>query len=126
MVDIHIKPSKPINDPLREIPSKEGHTPEPPLDPGGPNRGGRIVLEVIPDYKRLGKFLLNAPEHIICKILSNTTQFARWPQSDRLKKMFKTPFPACNVPRRNEDVATNTVYSDTLAYVGGETFEQIL
>ena len=39
--------------------------------------------------------------------------------------MFKTPFPACNVPRRNKDVATNTVYSDTPAFHGGEHMSQI-
>ena len=39
--------------------------------------------------------------------------------------MFKSPFPACNVPRRNEDVATDTVYSDTPAFFGGEQIAQI-
>ena len=39
--------------------------------------------------------------------------------------MFKTPFPACNVPRRNEDVATDMVYSDTPTFCGGETYAQI-
>ena len=82
-------------------------------------------MNVVPDYKALGKFLLNAPEHIIHHTLSNTSQFARWPMSDKLKKMFKSPFPACNVPRRNEDVATDTVFSDTPAYGGGEMLAQI-
>ena len=84
------------------------------------------MSSIILDYKALGKFLLNAPEDIICYTLSNTTQYARWPQSDKLRKMFKTPFPACNVPRRNEDVATDTVYSDTPAFCGGETYAKSL
>ena len=32
-----------------------------------------------------------------------------------LKKRYKSPFPACNVNRRNEPVATDTVYSNTPA-----------
>ena len=110
----------PIDDPVREPPEAEAHPPGPPLDPGGPNRGGIKVSEAVPDYRRLGVFLLNAPEEIIKHTLSNTTQFARWPQNDKLKKMFKTPFPACNVPQWNEDVATDTVYLDTPAFGGGE------
>src|SRR5688500_13607268 len=32
-----------------------------------------------------------------------------------LKKRYKSPFPACNVQRHDEPVATDTVYSDTPA-----------
>ena len=55
LVDVQTKPSKFFNDPVRETPAREGHPPEPPLDPGG-DHGGRIVLSTIPDYKALGKF----------------------------------------------------------------------
>ena len=39
--------------------------------------------------------------------------------------MYRTPFPACNVPRRNEATATDTGYSDTPAIGGGETAAQL-
>ena len=44
--------------------------------------------------------------------------------SDKLKKMFKSPFPACNIPCQNKDVATDMVYLDTPAFCGDETFAQ--
>ena len=41
-------------------------------------------------------------------------------------KSFKSPFPACNVLRRNEAVATDTVYSDVAAVdTGGIRAAQI-
>ncbi len=36
-----------------------------------------------------------------------------------MKKTFKSPFPALNVPRRNETVCTDTIESDVEAVVGG-------
>ena len=39
--------------------------------------------------------------------------------STRLLKHFKSPFPACNVHRRAEPLATDTVYSDTPALGSG-------
>jgi hypothetical protein len=45
--------------------------------------------------------------------------------STHLKKRFKSPYPALNVHRRNEPIATDTVYSDTPAIDGGETHAQL-
>ena len=59
------------------------------------------------------------------RTLAATTQYARYPQSERLKKLFNSPFPACNVPRRSEVVATDTVYSDTPAIGTGEVMAQL-
>ena len=42
-----------------------------------------------------------------------------------LKKRYKSPYPALNVHRRDEPVATNTVFSDTPAIDGGETCARI-
>ena len=36
-----------------------------------------------------------------------------------LKKHYKSPFPAMNVTQRDEPVAVDTVYSDTLAIDDG-------
>ena len=50
---------------------------------------------------------------------------ARMPMSTHLKKHYKSPFPALNVHRRNEAVATDTVYSDSPAVDCGATAAQI-
>ena len=42
-----------------------------------------------------------------------------------LKKTYRSPFPALNVHRRNEAVATDTVFSDTPAIDNGATMAQI-
>ena len=53
------------------------------------------------------------------------TQYARISGSTLLKKCFKSPFPAMNVPRRTEEVATDFVYSDTPAIASGDTIAAI-
>jgi hypothetical protein len=45
--------------------------------------------------------------------------------SDTLKQHWRSRFPACNVKRRNEVVATDTVFSDTPAVDSGVTAAQI-
>ena len=54
-----------------------------------------------------------------------TTQFARGRVSDTLKQHWRSRFPACNVKRRNEPLATDTVFSDTPAVDSGVTAAQI-
>jgi hypothetical protein len=54
-----------------------------------------------------------------------TTQFARGRVSDTLKQHWRSSFPACNVKRCNEPVATDTVFSDTPAVDSGVTAAQI-
>ncbi len=55
-----------------------------------------------------------------------TTQFGRSIASDYpLMSTHKSPFPAYNVTRRSEAVATDQVYSDTPAVCGGETTAQL-
>ena len=46
------------------------------------------------------------------------------PIGTHLKKRYKSPFPACNVHRRDEPVATDTVYSDMPANDSGVTAAQ--
>ena len=64
------------------------------------------------------------PVDIVQKTFENTTQFYRMPMNTHLKKRYKSPFPACNVHRRSEPVATDTVYSDTPAIDSGVTAAQ--
>jgi hypothetical protein len=44
--------------------------------------------------------------------------------STLLTRHYKSPFPALNVPRRHEPIATDTVYSDTPAINSGTTQAQ--
>jgi hypothetical protein len=46
-------------------------------------------------------------------------------ESETLKQHWRFRFPACNVKRRNEPVATDTVFSDTPAVDCGVTAAQI-
>mmetsp|Transcript_5060 Transcript_5060/g.7746 ORF Transcript_5060/g.7746 Transcript_5060/m.7746 type:complete len:562 (-) Transcript_5060:1187-2872(-) len=62
---------------------------------------------------------------VIQKTHQATTQFARIPMSTHLTKHYKSPNPAFNVPRRNEAIATDTVYADTPAIDNGSTCAQI-
>ena len=45
--------------------------------------------------------------------------------STLLKKWFKSPYPACNVQRHQEHIATDTVFSDTPAIDDGSRVAQI-
>ena len=52
--------------------------------------------------------------------LDATTQFARHIQSGpEMHKTHRSPFPACNVRRHNEDVVTDTVFGDVPAVDSG-------
>ena len=42
-----------------------------------------------------------------------------------MRKQFKSRFPAFNIPRRSEEVATDTIFSDTPAIDSGVTMAQI-
>jgi hypothetical protein len=61
----------------------------------------------------------------IKRTFEQTTQYARMSNGTILKKYYKSSFPALNVQHRDEPVATDTVYSDTPAIDGGETYAQI-
>ena len=58
--------------------------------------------------------------------MNNTTQYGRIKSyALQLKQIFRTPFPACNVTRRNEAVAIDTVYSSTPAIDNGSKLAQM-
>ena len=64
---------------------------------------------------------------MIQKTFENTTQYARQeePPTGYLKKHFRARFPALNVSRRHEAVATDTIYADTPAVDNGATCAQL-
>lgn len=64
------------------------------------------------DYPRLARFFGGASEKTILKTLENTTQLGRLGAVEglRLYQRLKAPNPALNVGRRNEPVATDTIF----------------
>jgi hypothetical protein len=84
----------------------------------------RQVTTKEPDYHQLRPNFGWLPIDTIRKTLQNTTQMAKMPMSDHLRKQYKAPNPALNVTRRQEALATDTVYSDTPAVDSGVTSAQ--
>ena len=85
----------------------------------------REITKQEPDYEALRPFFGWLPVDIVKRTFAATTQYARIPFSTTLKKHYKSPFPAFNVHRRDEPVATDTVYSDTPAVDSGATSAQL-
>jgi hypothetical protein len=73
----------------------------------------REVRTKEPDYAALRPLFGWLSVDIIKQTFAATTQYARIPMSTPLKKHFKSPFRAMNLHRRDEPVATDTVYSDS-------------
>ena len=79
-----------------------------------------------PNYDALRPYLGYINEKTVKNTLKNTTQYARQEHSNTyLKKHYKSRFPALNVKRRNEAVATDTVFSDVPAICNGSKCAQI-
>ena len=116
-----------------------GEPPAVPPDPGEPHRRpprskstaesarppGRHSKPSKTNYTLLRPLFGWLKENIIQKTIENTTQLARLPHSELLKVHYKSPNPALNVPRRDEDLASDTFFSDTPAVDGGETMAQV-
>jgi Reverse transcriptase (RNA-dependent DNA polymerase) len=83
------------------------------------------INKIKPDYELLRPLFGWAPADTIKKTFDVTTQYARGRVSDTLKQHWRSRFPACNVKRRNEAVATDTIFSDTPAVDSGVTAAQI-
>ena len=79
------------------------------------------------DCNLLRPYFLNAPAHVVQHTLDATTQYARHIEAGpEMYKSHRSPFPACNVRRRNEPVATDTVEMDVAAIdSGGIKYAQI-
>jgi hypothetical protein len=83
------------------------------------------VMSQPPNFELLRPLFGRAPTVTIKLTFDVTTQYARGRVSDTLKQHWRSRFPACNVKRRNELVATDTVFSDTPAVYSGVTAAQI-
>ena len=75
------------------------------------------------DATRLRKFFPGANEETIKRTLEATTQYGTRGaiEGTTLRQQIQAPNPVLNVPRRNEDVATDTLYSNTPAIDDGST-----
>ena len=78
-----------------------------------------------PDYEVLRPCFGWAPLDVIKKTFAATTQFARNTYRLPFRKHFKSRFPALNVHRRRENVATDTIFSDTPAIDSGVECAQL-
>jgi hypothetical protein len=84
----------------------------------------REIIDRVIDYETYCPMFAWLPKLTIQKTFENTTEYGRIPMSTHLKKHYKSPFPAFNVHRRDESVATDTVFSDTPAIDCGYTSAQ--
>ena len=77
------------------------------------------------DWKSLRPYFGWQSEQVIKDTYKVTSRFGGTiPQHDYLKKHFKSRNPVFNIPRRNEPVATDTIFSDTPAVNDGSTMAQ--
>ena len=74
-----------------------------------------------PDFTALRPFFAWLSPERIKHTFNLTTQMARIPHGTLLKRTYKSPNPALNVPRRSEPVACDIVCSDTPAIDDGST-----
>ena len=77
------------------------------------------------DWKSLRPYFGWQSEQVIKNTYQVTSRFGGTiPQHDYLKTHFKSRNPVFNIPRRNEAVATDTIFSDTPAINDGSTMAQ--
>jgi hypothetical protein len=84
--------------------------------PDNPVYVPKITSKWTPDYTALRPLFGWLSPQIIQKTVEHTTQYARIPCGTLLKHTFKSPNPALNVMRRNEPVACDIVYADTISF----------
>ena len=86
----------------------------------------RTITRNPPDYDSERIFFLNAPIDVVRRTRNATTNFYNELSSPmHIVNHYRSPLPAVNIPRRNEQVATDTVYCDTKAWGGGATCAQV-
>ena len=77
------------------------------------------------NWKSLRPYFGWQSEQVIKDTYQVTSRFGGTiPQHDYLKKHFKSRNPVFNIPRQNEPVATDTIFSDTPAINDGTTMDQ--
>ena len=79
----------------------------------------RSILPKTPDFHRLRPYFGWIPHTRVRDTLKCTTQWYRAEGRLPMRRHFKSRFPGANVPRREETVATDTIFSDTPAHDDG-------
>jgi hypothetical protein len=82
------------------------------------------VTPASPNFEFLCPLFGWTPAETIKRTFKVTTQYSHGRVSDTINQQWRSRFPACNVKRRNEPVATETVFSDTPAVDSGVTCAQ--
>ena len=77
------------------------------------------------EYQVFRPALAWAPLDVIKRTFAATTQWAQNHFREPFRRHYKSRFPALNVTRRNEPVATDTIFSDTPAILTGDTCAQL-
>ena len=87
----------------------------------------RTQVKLRPEqYEELRPHFLFANKEVVEKTIGATTDFGRTPKMNGpMYYTHKSPFPAMNVRRRNEAVATDTIFSDTACVATGVKMAQI-
>ena len=87
------------------------------------NAGLHETTPVPIDVEANRQYFLNQPGRVLQHTFEATTQFVpSLPSHRRIRDTHRTQFPANNVERRNEPVATDTIFCDVTAW-GGHTSE---
>ena len=91
-----------------------------PSDPTTPvYEGPKSILPKEPDFQELRPNFGWTNVDRIKATIKHTTQWFRAEDRYPMRRHFKSRFPGANVPRLNETVATDTVFSDTPAHNDG-------
>ena len=79
------------------------------------------------DYEKYRPYFLHVPIEKVRKTFERTTQYATNVMSGlKITQTIQSPYPALNVLRRNEPVATDTIFAEVPAVdTGGQTMAQI-
>ena len=86
----------------------------------------KTVKKTTPNYEQLRPYFLQVSAEKVRKTFENTTQFATAINTGRnLQQTIKSPNPAHNVFRRNEPVASDTIFAEEPAIGGSETMAQL-
>ena len=112
------------NDTVGELAPSDGPKP-PPDDSSSNKKAPQKVTTREPNFDLLCPLFGWMKSTIIAKTFEKTTQYGRIPISTILKKHYKASNPALNVHRHDEDVATDSFFSDTPAVDSGAMCAQL-
>jgi hypothetical protein len=107
------------------VPCVSDNRQEPPSNLGPPDTrlvasSPHLIKDSL-DPESLRKYFAFLPTEVMSQTMASTSQHAQVLSHDTMRWFYKSPFPALNVARRNEDLLTDIVYSDTPAIDNGST-----